>query len=205
MLKISVITSPTNWYLYQLVDLNIFEVINNKQRRQFNYWDDFSFYHIRDQNTGGALLEFSMRTAMQGTSCYFFSAISVIINKISLCSPTSGIAQWVRRWTRDHIGWCKVWVRDVYQNCSSNYFYLSFMPGQVDFSDIAILCNRPNNCYQQNLKCFDEPLFSWGLFSRKSNNGSVTLFKVQPGLGPQCPKCVEMVSSIACQRKQDSG
>ena len=97
MLKISVITSPTNWYLYRLVDLNIFEVISKKQRRQFNYWDDFSFCHIRDQDTGGALLEFSMRTAMRGDILLFFSAISVIINKISLCSPTGGIAQCVRR------------------------------------------------------------------------------------------------------------
>ena len=30
-------------------------------------------------------------------------------------------------------------------------FYLSLMLGQVYFSDIAILCNRPNNCCQQNL------------------------------------------------------
>ena len=34
------------------------------------------------------------------------------------------------------------------------------MLGLMDFSDLAILCNRPNNCCQQNLKCFDEPLFS---------------------------------------------
>ena len=30
----------------------------------------------------------------------------------------------------------------------------------MDFSDTAILCNRPNNCCQQNLEYFDEPLFS---------------------------------------------
>ena len=54
---------------------------------------------------------------------------------------------------------------NVFQICFSNYFYLSFMLGQVNFSDIAILCNRPNNCCQQNLKCFDEPLFSTGLLS----------------------------------------
>ena len=30
----------------------------------------------------------------------------------------------------------------------------------MDFSDIVILCNRPNNCCQQNLKSSDEPLFS---------------------------------------------
>ena len=30
------------------------------------------------------------------------------------------------------------------------------MLGQVNFSDMAILCNRPNNCCQQNLKWFDD-------------------------------------------------
>ena len=54
---------------------------------------------------------------------------------------------------------------DVLQICFSNYFYLSFMLGQVNFSDVTILFNRSNNSCQQNLKCFDEPLFSLGLFS----------------------------------------
>ena len=67
---------------------------------------------------------------------------------------------------------------DVFQICFSNYFYLSFMLGQVNFSDITILCNTPNNC-QQNLKCFEEPLFSLGLFSCNSNNNSVN-----------CPACL---------------
>ena len=55
--------------------------------------------------------------------------------------------------------------RDAFQIRFSSCFYLSFMPGQVNFSDIAIVCNRPNNCCQQNLECFDEPLLSLGLFS----------------------------------------
>ena len=42
----------------------------------------------------------------------------------------------------------------------SNDFYFGFMLGLMDFSDIAILCNRPNNCCHQNLKYFNEPLFS---------------------------------------------
>ena len=48
----------------------------------------------------------------------------------------------------------------------SNDFYFNFMLGLMDFSDIVILfdivilCNRPNNCCQQNLKCSDESLFS---------------------------------------------
>ena len=49
---------------------------------------------------------------------------------------------------------------DVFQVRFSNCFYLSFMLGKVNFSDIAILCNRPHNCCHKNLKCFDEPLFS---------------------------------------------
>ena len=55
---------------------------------------------------------------------------------------------------------------DIFQ---VHYFYvsfqLSFMLSQVNFSDIAILCNRPNNCCQQDFKFFDEPLFSLALFS----------------------------------------
>ena len=54
---------------------------------------------------------------------------------------------------------------NVFQIRFSNNFYFSFMLGQVNFRDITILCNRPNNCYQPNLKCFDKPLFSLELFS----------------------------------------
>ena len=81
---------------------------------------------------------------------------------------------------------------------------------QVGFSDKAILCNRPNNCCQQNLKRFDE-LAPQVCFHERATITQLTIwlvnmfFKVQPGLGPQCPKCAEMVSSIACQGKQDSG
>ena len=42
MLHISVITSPTNWYLYQWVSWNISEDINKKNTSAFNYWDDFT-------------------------------------------------------------------------------------------------------------------------------------------------------------------
>ena len=40
----------------------------------------------------------------------------------------------------------------------SNDLYFSFIL-LMHFSDLAILCNKPNNCCQQNLKCLDEPLF----------------------------------------------
>ena len=60
------------------------------------------------------------------------------------------------------IGLCKVTVRAhvgmFTKSFSSNDFYFSFMLGLIDFSDTAILCGRPNNCCQQNLKCFDKPL-----------------------------------------------
>ena len=51
------------------------------------------------------------------------------------------------------------------KTCFGNDLYCSFMLDLVDFSDIAILRNRPNNCCQQNLKSFDHPLFSLSLFS----------------------------------------
>ena len=46
----------------------------------------------------------------------------------------------------------------------SNDFYFSFV-GSNGISVIVILYNMPNSCCQQNLKCFDMPLLSLGLFS----------------------------------------
>ena len=46
---------------------------------------------------------------------------------------------------------------DIYQFFSAMIF-ISVLLGLMDFSDIVILCNRPNSCCQQNLKCFDMPL-----------------------------------------------
>ena len=53
---------------------------------------------------------------------------------------------------------------DVYQFFSAMIF-ISVLLGLMDFSDIVILCSRPNSCCQQNLNCFDMPLLSLGLFS----------------------------------------
>ena len=65
-------------------------------------------------------------------------------------------------------GWCKLKVRapggDICQFYSAMTF-ISVLLGLMDFSDIVTLCNRPNGCYQQNLKCFDILLLSSGLFS----------------------------------------
>ena len=53
---------------------------------------------------------------------------------------------------------------DLNQFFFSNDFILVLL-GVIDFSDIVILCSRPNSCCQQNHKCFDMPLLSLGLFS----------------------------------------
>ena len=102
---------------------------------------------------------------MHRTSC--ISLQYLLINKISPCSLNSGCSSMVRRWTTDHRVVQLVGSNppgDVFQVCFGNCSYLSFMLGQVNITDIAILCNGPNNCCQQNLKCFDKPLFSSGLF-----------------------------------------
>ena len=44
MLHISVITSPTNWYLYRWVSWNISKVINKSSTSAFNYLDDFQYF-----------------------------------------------------------------------------------------------------------------------------------------------------------------
>ena len=48
--------------------------------------------------------------------------------------------------------------------------FISVLLGLIDFSDMVMLRSGPNSCCQQNLKCFDMPLLSLGLFSRKSSN-----------------------------------
>ena len=79
------------------------------------------------------------------------------------------VAQWVRRWSSGHR---VVQVEgsspdgDMYQVfVSSMIFQVSFFCSFFYFSDIVILCGRPNSCCQQNLKCFDMHLLSSGLFS----------------------------------------
>ena len=54
---------------------------------------------------------------------------------------------------------------EIPTNFFSAITFNSVLLGLMDFSDIVILCNRPINCCQQNLKCFDMPLLSLGLFS----------------------------------------
>ena len=52
---------------------------------------------------------------------------------------------------------------DTYKIFFSAMIFISVLLDLMDFSDI--LCSRPNGCCQQNLKCFDVPLLSLGLFS----------------------------------------
>ena len=77
------------------------------------------------------------------------------------------------------------------------------MPGLMDFSDVAILCNRPDNCCQQNLKCFDECLLLSRAAMTVKLNFKNMFFKPQPGLGQQCAIRAFMLLRIVCQRKQD--
>ena len=53
---------------------------------------------------------------------------------------------------------------DTCQNFSAVIF-ISVLLGLIEFSDIVMLGSGPNSCCQQNLKCFDMPLLSLGLFS----------------------------------------
>ena len=50
-------------------------------------------------------------------------------------------------------------------NIFSAMIFISVLLGLINFSDIVMLLSRPNCCCQQNLKCFDMPLLSLGLFS----------------------------------------
>ena len=63
-------------------------------------------------------------------------------------------------------GWCKIKVRarvETLINFGNDF--ISVLLGIIDFSDIVMLRSGPNSCCQQNLKCFDMPLLSLGLFS----------------------------------------
>ena len=53
----------------------------------------------------------------------------------------------------------------MYTNFFSAMIFISVFLNLMDFSDVVILCSGPNSCCQQNLKCFDMPLLSSGLFS----------------------------------------
>ena len=55
---------------------------------------------------------------------------------------------------------------DTYQNFFAMIF-ISVLLGLINLSDIVMLGSGLNSCCQQNLKCFDIPLLSLGLFFMK--------------------------------------
>ena len=52
----------------------------------------------------------------------------------------------------------------------SAMIFISVLLGQMDSSDIVILCGWQNSCCQENLKCFDMPLLSSGFHERVAGN-----------------------------------
>ena len=54
---------------------------------------------------------------------------------------------------------------NTYHAFLSAMIFISVLSGLMDISDIVMLHSRPNSSCQQNLKCFDMPLLSLGLFS----------------------------------------
>ena len=81
---------------------------------------------------------------------------------------TVAVAQWVRRWNSGHRVLQAEGSRpggNAYHFSYSNDFYFSFVRPIMDFSDTVILCFWPDDSCQQNLRCFDMPLLSLGLFS----------------------------------------
>ena len=56
---------------------------------------------MADQNTDGALLEVSLRTAMQGTSLVWSEYLFAIITKVHQTLSSAVLLRWVRRWTTD--------------------------------------------------------------------------------------------------------
>ena len=64
-------------------------------------------------------------------------------------------------------GWCKLKVRARVGTLIKHFLamiFISVLLGLIDFSDTAMLHSRTNSCCQQNLKRFDVPLLSLGLF-----------------------------------------
>ena len=63
-------------------------------------------------------------------------------------------------------GWFKLKVRARVEICDffSAMISISALLDLMEFSYVVILCNMPNSCCQQNLKCIDMPSLSLGLF-----------------------------------------
>ena len=76
------------------------------------------------------------------------------------------VAQWVRRWGSDHMVVQAEGPEPGWRHLSNIFsaMIISVLLGLLDFGDILMLRSGPNSCCQQNLKCFDMPLLSLGLF-----------------------------------------
>ena len=115
-----------------------------------------------DQKTDGALFEFPMRTAIHGKTCAS-AAISVCDNyqNFRIGFSTVAVAQCVRRQS-SVTGKCKLKVRarlEIYANFFPAMIFISNLLVLMDFSDIVILCSKPNRCCQQNLNPIQANLF----------------------------------------------
>ena len=65
------------------------------------------------------------------------------------------VAEWVRGGNNSHRG-CTLEDRNRVETLTiffSAMVFISVLLGLMNFSDIVILCGRPNSCCQQNLKC----------------------------------------------------
>ena len=65
-------------------------------------------------------------------------------------------------------GWCKLKVRARVETLIKHFsamIFISVLLGLIDFRDMVMLRRGPSSSCQQNLKCFDMPLLSLGLFS----------------------------------------
>ena len=78
------------------------------------------------------------------------------------------VVEWVKHWSSEH----RVVQAEgsspggyTYQAFFFSNDFFSVLSGLMDFSDIVMLRSRPTSCCQQNLKCFDMPFLSLGLFS----------------------------------------
>ena len=56
-------------------------------------------------------------------------------------------------------------VEKLIKHFFSSMIFIAVLSDLIDFSDIVMLRSGPHSCCQQNLKCFDMPLLSLGLFS----------------------------------------
>ena len=106
---------------------------------------------------------------------YLFAIINKNFNKSF--TPVRAVAQWVRRRSSKIeiksvvTGYCTLEVParvETLTNLFSAMIIISVLLGLMDFSDIVILCSRPNSCCQQKLKVFVSLYYATFLISLSS-------------------------------------